>query len=181
MRMGKSATTSIMAGLALMILAHSPAAASPMNSHDHKPLAHFATHDAASTEKISHKNWERVLSIMFVKDEKSGKPILDYGRLSPRARGVLKGYVRSMQNVAISTYNKNEQLAYWLNFYNAASFNLVYEALDDMSSKMSSASRNPSPIKFTLNTDNEIAKRRYYPTNLPCGSIQQNTSSGCNI
>ena len=106
------------------------------------PLEQFAAHKTDSVLRVSHNNWQRVLSVMFVKDS-DGKPQLDYGRVSDQARSVLRRYIRSLQEVEISEYTREEQLAYWLNFYNAASVNFVFQELDALARKGSSASRNP--------------------------------------
>jgi hypothetical protein len=117
--------------------------ASPLLTADRNPLAHFAANDPNSTQAISHRGWDRVLGIMFVQDDASGEALLDYGRLSPTARGVLKRYLTYLQTIQISNYSRDEQLAYWLNFYNAASFSQVYASLEKGSKRMSSPGRNP--------------------------------------
>ena len=38
---------------------------------------------------------------------------------------ILKGYLQSMRGVAISTYNRAEQKAYWINAYNALTVELI--------------------------------------------------------
>ena len=48
-----------------------------------------------------------------------------------------------MQEIEISRFSRKEQLAYWLNLYNAASFSLVIEALDNLATKANSPSHNP--------------------------------------
>jgi hypothetical protein len=106
------------------------------------PLEQFAAHKTDSVKRISHRNWQRVLGVMFVKDSE-GKAKLDYGRVSGQARSVLRRYIKSLQETEISEYTREEQLAYWLNFYNAASVNFVFLELDALARKGSSASRNP--------------------------------------
>jgi hypothetical protein len=119
------------------------ALATPLTSRDQQPLSQFANFDDTNTETISHGNWGRVLGIMFEKKEDTNELVLDYGRLSRQGRQVLKTYLASMQDIEISRFSRKEQLAYWLNLYNAASFSLVIEALDSLAIQASSPSHNP--------------------------------------
>jgi len=135
--------TTLTATLIMVVMIAQQGQASPLTYRDRTSLTHFEANDPDSTQAISHRGWDRVLGIMFVEDERSGEALLDYGRLSPTARGVLRRYLTYLQSIKISTYARDEQLAYWLNFYNAASFSQVYANMDKGSKRMASPGRNP--------------------------------------
>lgn len=129
--------------LAIMLIVGTTAYATPLSADDQIPIEQFATYDDTYTGTISHRNWERVLDIMFVGDSDANVLTLEYGRISRQARQVLKQYLSSLQKVPISQYSRKVQLAFWLNFYNAASFSLVIEAGDQLAIQINSPSRNP--------------------------------------
>jgi hypothetical protein len=116
----------------------------PLSGQDTVPLEQFAAFDENSTETISHKSWARVLGILFEENQKTGRLVLNYSRISRQARTILKGYLTKLQAVEISKYSRKEQLAYWLNFYNASSFGLVIEEAERLAMKMSGPGTNPS-------------------------------------
>ncbi len=122
----------------------SPVSAMPLSGQDTVPIKVFTVFDESNTETISHKSWARVLGIMFEENEETDRWILDYGRLSRQANTILQGYLRGLQSIEISKYSRREQLAYWLNFYNAASFMVVMEEASKLSQKLSGPGAHPS-------------------------------------
>jgi hypothetical protein len=82
-------------------------------------------HDPASRQKIDHGSWDRFLKQYVVTADPSGIHRVRYQAVTPEDRKSLKGYLEAMQAVAVSSYNRAEQRAYWLNLYNAATVDLV--------------------------------------------------------
>ncbi|HEU4342701.1 MAG TPA: DUF547 domain-containing protein [Candidatus Binatia bacterium] len=82
-------------------------------------------HDAASTARIDHGAWERFLKKYLVAPHPSGINRVRYDAVTPEDRSALKTYLTSLQNLAISSYNRAEQKAYWINLYNALTVDLI--------------------------------------------------------
>src|SRR5699024_9600443 len=51
-----------------------------------------------------------------------------YAKIGTDGRKALQSYIDAMTEVPLAKYNRNQQLAYWINLYNAALIGLV---LDD--------------------------------------------------
>src|SRR5690606_26452071 len=51
-----------------------------------------------------------------------------YGRVPKPNRAALENYVASLQSEAVSALNRREQLAYWINLYNAMTVAVVLKA-----------------------------------------------------
>ncbi|MDR3442225.1 MAG: DUF547 domain-containing protein [Legionella sp.] len=71
-----------------------------------------------SKEVISHQLWQDFLNRRVVTNEENIN-LVDYGHMTQIDFNLLKDYIRSMAQVNINNYNRNEQLAYWINIYNA--------------------------------------------------------------
>ena len=48
-----------------------------------------------------------------------------YASVAPEDRKALKDYLRDLQSLPVSSYNRAEQRAYWINLYNAFTVDLV--------------------------------------------------------
>lgn len=71
-----------------------------------------------SHEVISHELWDKFLSNNVVTNEE-GINLVDYAHISPKDLALLKKYISAMSKINISNFNRREQLAYWINIYNA--------------------------------------------------------------
>lgn len=78
----------------------------------------WAVHNPLSQEAISHQEWQEFLSRCVVTN-KEGINLVDYPHVTKAERTLLKSYINRMSQIDITKYNRNEQLAYWLNLYNA--------------------------------------------------------------
>ena len=86
--------------------------------------ARWQKHDPASAQKIDHSAWDRWLK-QFVVNHPSGINRVRYQDIRSDDQKLLKTYLQNLQGVSISTYNRKEQLAYWINLYNALTVELV--------------------------------------------------------
>ena len=86
--------------------------------------ARWQKHDTASAQKIDHSAWDRWLK-QFVVNHPSGINRVRYQDIRSDDQKLLKTYLQTLQGVSISTYNRKEQLAYWINLYNALTVELV--------------------------------------------------------
>lgn len=82
-------------------------------------------HDRSNGLAIDHRPWDDFLKKYLVSPHPSGINRLRYQSVSAEDRGLLKRYLTSLQELPISTYNRAEQRAYWINLYNAATVDLI--------------------------------------------------------
>jgi hypothetical protein len=86
--------------------------------------ARWQKHELTSTQKIDHGAWDRFLSKNVIVAP-AGINLMRYQTVGPEDQKLLKDYLRAFQAIAISNYNRNEQKAFWINLYNAATVELV--------------------------------------------------------
>lgn len=86
----------------------------------------WEAHDPASTQEIDHGVWTQILQDHLITDG-SGLARFDYGGMDAQENALLDQYLADMAARAISTYNRDEQYAYWLNLYNALTIDVVLD------------------------------------------------------
>ncbi len=86
----------------------------------------WQAHDEASTVTIDHTEWTRLLRAYGVEGE-DGIVRLDYRRLGGADRPTLKNYIDRLTSTAVSSLNRSEQLAFWINLYNTLTVDLVLD------------------------------------------------------
>ncbi len=84
----------------------------------------WLAHDASSHGNIDHKSWDEFLK-NNIKENHDGITRIAYANLSGTDRNALHSYIESMQAVRISDFNRDEQLAYWINLYNAVTVDII--------------------------------------------------------
>ncbi|MEP2735935.1 MAG: DUF547 domain-containing protein [Erythrobacter sp.] len=86
------------------------------------------TTNSNSTASIDHSQWDALLQ-EYVKEEASGVNLVDYKRMKGEAEDALKTYLNAMQAIAIEDFGADEQFAFWVNLYNAATVAIILENL----------------------------------------------------
>lgn len=81
---------------------------------------------AASGPTIRHGAFEQFL-LRYLRVGPDGVHRLAYGEVSPAARADLERYIEGLKAIPLERFGRNEQLAYWLNLYNALVIRLVLE------------------------------------------------------
>jgi hypothetical protein len=71
-----------------------------------------------SKEIISHQLWQDFLNRRIITSPENIN-LVDYEHFSQTDLNLLKDYLRDMAQININNYNRAEQLAYWINVYNA--------------------------------------------------------------
>ena len=91
------------------------------------PGAFWAEHDDSSTETIDHAAWQTILDGYLRPGDPSGIHLFDYRALKASAadRETLTGYLAYLQELDPRRYSRTEQMAYWINFYNALTVEVV--------------------------------------------------------
>ncbi len=77
-----------------------------------------------SQEVISHQEWHEFLNNNVITNDE-GINLVDYANINPKDLSSLKNYINRMSVINIDNYNRNEQLAYWINIYNALTVQTV--------------------------------------------------------
>ena len=86
----------------------------------------WQTHDPQSTAQIDHRTWDGFLK-KYVIPGKAGITLVRYRRVTGEDRDRLAGYIAMLSALPISTYRRDEQLAYWINLYNALTVKVVLD------------------------------------------------------
>jgi len=141
--MGKRGAFSLRVLTLLAALWPAAGLATPQPAPSGGPIAQFARHDPDSTQTVRHALWSKILDAV-VTPGTQGRRDIDYGNLNATGHEVLNSYLAVMQGIEVSTLNRREQLAYWLNLYNAQSFNLMLEEFSKVGNRPADlAQRNP--------------------------------------
>ena len=81
------------------------------------------THGTA-TDVIDHGPWQRFLQ-NHVRPGDDGINRVEYAKVTAAERAALRDYIERLQKINIRDYGRDEQLAYWINLYNAVTVNVV--------------------------------------------------------
>lgn len=92
-------------------------------------------------KRIDHSQWDKILRTYVIDHHPSGINRFKYSSVSSRDKNNIKRYIRDMEGIDPRAFNKNEQQAYWLNLYNAATIKLVLDhypikSMQDIGNKM---------------------------------------------
>lgn len=86
----------------------------------------WEAHDPASQTVVDHAVWDRLLRA-YVKPNADGVTRFDYAGLQARDRPALDSYIAGLSATPVSALNRPEQFAYWVNFYNALTIQVVLD------------------------------------------------------
>jgi hypothetical protein len=86
----------------------------------------WTAQDPTSTAEIEHADWGTLLA-RYVKTDTSGVNRFDYAQVSAADREALRGYIGRLSSIAISRHARPEQLAYWINLYNALTVQVILD------------------------------------------------------
>ncbi len=91
-----------------------------------KVILYWLKEDPNSTKTLSHGMWDKLLK-RYVKTHPSRINRVDYRGFLRGGRSTLARYLKAMQSLSPTTYNRDEQQAYWINLYNAAVLRVVLD------------------------------------------------------
>ena len=83
-------------------------------------------HDETSAMRVDHGVWEAFL-LSYLRPGSDGVHRVAYGEVRNRDRLALSGYLDGMSEIDITAYRRPEQMAYWINLYNALVVKLVLD------------------------------------------------------
>ena len=84
----------------------------------------WTTHDKAATTTIDHRVWDQFLRT-HLQTHPGDINRIAYGAVSDTDRRAVDAYVAGLEALPISRYNRQEQLAFWINLYNALTVKVV--------------------------------------------------------
>ena len=87
--------------------------------------AKWEAHNPESAAAVSHDSWDMFLSRNV--SQKGGIALVNYGAVSGDDKRLLAEYLQALSQTEVSALNKKEQLAFWINFYNALTVKTVLD------------------------------------------------------
>ena len=87
----------------------------------------WEAHDPASSQVVDHAAWGEILDRYLLANHQSGVNRFRYADVSDRDRSSLEEYIDTLEATRVSELNRDEQYAYWFNFYNALTVLLILE------------------------------------------------------
>ncbi len=105
-----------------LALRAAPAAAAPRA----ELWPRWTAHDPASTRQVDHGPYAALLERYLTRHD-DGINRVRYAALRAEARPALDGYVRALEAVDPDRLARPEQMAYWINFYNALTLKVVVD------------------------------------------------------
>ena len=106
----------------LLVILATPGMAAPKS----KLWPRWSAHDPASTQTVDHREWTRLLQA-YTRPSDDGVVRFDYAGLAASDRPALDGYIARLAGIPVSGLNRDEQLAYWINLYNALTVRVVLD------------------------------------------------------
>jgi len=86
----------------------------------------WSEHQPQSSFKVDHQIWQALLS-RYVLLSDDGIHRVAYGEFDETAKAKLREYLDAMSRIAPTQLNRDEQLAYWINLYNAQTIQVVLD------------------------------------------------------
>lgn len=83
--------------------------------------------DEQNFATIDHGAWDGLLRRYVVEGHKSGINRFRYGEVATADQAVLDGYIQALAKIDPRSYSRAEQLAYWINLYNALTVQLILD------------------------------------------------------
>lgn len=86
----------------------------------------WQTHTTGSTLKVDHSAWAQLLTkYRSIGSDQVAR--FAYGKVFPADKAALKAYLAALQTTDVDALDRDEQYAYWLNFYNALTVDVVLD------------------------------------------------------
>jgi uncharacterized protein DUF547 len=87
---------------------------------------HWLQSDPSSSTRLDHSAWSRFLASYLVSGN-DGINRIAYGRVDVAGRAGLDAYIAMLEASPVSRLSRPEQLAYWINLYNAVTMRVVLQ------------------------------------------------------
>ena len=83
--------------------------------------------DEGSRAAIDHSGWQALLDVYLQTDHPAGINLFNYANVTSKDREGLRTYIDGLTRIDPRHYNRAEQLAYWINLYNAVTVDLILQ------------------------------------------------------
>ncbi len=92
-------------------------------------ISEWDVSDESNLEPLDHGPWQDILDT-YVDPDPRGVNVLDYAALAASSDDTAKlaGYVQYLEGIDPREYRRAEQMAYWINFYNARTVKMVLDS-----------------------------------------------------
>jgi hypothetical protein len=87
----------------------------------------WQSHNPENVAHIDHTPWDAFVKAYVNDAHPSGINRVGYASVTTHDRKALEAYIEAMQAVAVSTFNRNEQKAFWVNLYNALTVKIILD------------------------------------------------------
>ena len=103
--------------------------AAACSAPESKQIQGWDASNEARVERVDHSVWQKILD-GYVAPDASGVNLVDYEGLSSSAEASekLAAYLEYLQNLDPRQFSRAEQMAYWINLYNALTVKVVLDA-----------------------------------------------------
>ena len=105
------------------VLCSSPSTAAP--SSDLWPL--WQAHSQENIQVVDHTQWDMLLKKYLITKHPSGINRFRYADVTMDDKETLAAYLLQLQKIKISSLNKEEQKAYWVNLYNSLTVKVILD------------------------------------------------------
>ncbi len=86
----------------------------------------WTPHEQSANTSIEHDSWDRFLKT-YVSEHEDGINRIAYASVKKGDANALSAYITNLENTLVSHYNRDEQLAYWVNLYNALTVKVILD------------------------------------------------------
>ncbi len=86
---------------------------------------YWANHDPNSSRSIDHTPLKNIIGAILVENRRDKQLVFEF--FGKRGLPYTKAYIEFLEALPISTFNRDEQLAYWINLHNAQVIALLAE------------------------------------------------------
>lgn len=117
----------------LVLIAASASAATGISLYSPEPIsaatepARWTQHASEQTVSLDNRVWAAFLQ-RYVREAPDGVNRVHYSAVTPADRARLREWLASMQAVDVRRLTRAQQMAYWINLYNAATLDVVLDA-----------------------------------------------------
>lgn len=81
-----------------------------------------------NTSQVDHSKWQIILNFYLLKAAGTDINLFDYDAMSKEHKHLLEDYLIFLQAIDPRQLTRDQQLAYWINLYNAVTVNLIVDS-----------------------------------------------------
>ena len=86
---------------------------------------YWDTEDKASKKVVDHSQWQSFIDKYVKYSDRYGMFMVEYGKVKKADKDNLRKYLNTLAVIDPRSLRKDEQLAYWINLYNALTVDLI--------------------------------------------------------